>query len=74
MALNGNALGTAIFNALKNQLGWTPPNADDAQALAVWQAIASAIVQHIQTNGMVTGQATGVMSGGAVAPVTGTIS
>lgn len=67
-------MGQAVFDALKNQLGWTPPSGDNGTALATWQAICDAIVQHIQSNATVTGTATGVTSGGASAPVTGNIS
>jgi hypothetical protein len=69
MAMNGNTLGTAIFNAVKSQLGWTPPGGDNAQALAAWQAIAAAIVSHIQSSGVVN---VTVATTGTAAAQTGT--
>jgi hypothetical protein len=74
MAMNGSALGDSIYSALKSTLGWSPSGAEDAAAEEVWQAIGGAIVAHIQANALVVGTATGVTSGPAAAPVSGTIS
>ena len=67
MAMNGNTLGAAVATAL---------GVTDANAIAAIKTFCTQIVQHIQTNAVitVTGTATGVQAGGATAPVTGTAS
>ena len=52
MALNGIVLGDAIKVALDAAAAGTPA-ASEAQRTAIWRAIGTAIVTHIQTQGTV---------------------
>lgn len=47
MAMDGNQLGTEIYDALVNA-GYMAD--DPGNAEAIWQEIGTAIVQHIKTN------------------------
>jgi hypothetical protein len=78
MSMNATTLGAAIKSAI--QSSGDPSLASNAQAVTsitdLANAIASAVVAHIQSHAVVTLAAgclaTGVTSGGATAPVTGT--
>jgi predicted KAP-like P-loop ATPase len=50
MAMNGNQLGQEIANAIMNL---SAPDDVKAQVLDLWQRIATCIVDHITTNGIV---------------------
>ncbi len=53
MAMNGNTLGTAI-KAAAQAVAVPEGGADDDYCEDVWQAIANAIVDHIQNNAVVS--------------------
>lgn len=53
MAMNGTTLGDDIWTIVKSISGTTVTGPQDAQGRALWEAIASKIVSHIQTNGQV---------------------
>jgi hypothetical protein len=78
MALTGtgNALGSAIWNAIKADTGATYTPEQDAEALAKWQIIANEIVAHIVANADVSPTGTTPMNVAAapvqVSPATGT--
>ena len=59
MALNGIVLGDAIKAAIDAAVASTP-SASEAQRAAVWRAIGTAIVSHIQTQGTVVVAVTSV--------------
>lgn len=67
--LNGNTMGDAVWTAVKATTGFTPTTPDDAKGKQVWEAICTAIVNHIVTNGEILpgSFATGPTGG----PVTG---
>jgi hypothetical protein len=71
MALNPVTLGAEIAVAVANM-----PNADRADITAVWRAIATAIVAHIQLNAVVTvTSVSGVTTGAGVSgPGVGSIT
>ena len=71
MAMNGNTLGTAIYNYI---IGLDDSQQSDTQA--VWQGISNIIVSHIQTNAVISvANVTAVQPGAGVSgPGTGTIS
>ncbi len=75
MALNGNQLGDAILSAITAAVQTTPA-ASAQQREAIWRAVGSAIVAHIQTNATVTVNVASVSGvtpgGGASGPGTGT--
>ena len=58
MAMNGDQMGTEVVAAIKAFTG-AGPLPQDAQILALWQEICTAIVLHIQTNGHATGNDSG---------------
>lgn len=49
MPMNGNAMGQEIWDAVKAATG----QPDSPEALAVWKAVAGAIVAHIKTNAQI---------------------
>jgi hypothetical protein len=73
MAMNGNALGDAIRVAVDAAVAANPA-ANPTQRQAIWRAIGTAIVAHIQTNAVVVGTTTAVQPGAGTAPTTGTVS
>lgn len=68
MALNAVTLGDAIKAAFVANGA-----ADNAATASLCLAIAQAVVTHIQSNAVVTGTATGAMSGGPGVPIVGTV-
>jgi len=50
MAMNGNAMGTAVANAIIHSSA--PPEVK-AEVISLWQKICTEIVNHITTNGEV---------------------
>jgi len=63
MALNGNALGTAIKEALEDLTDDELMNPEKG-----WQTIATKIIEHLQTSGVVSTTGTGTVN-----PITGVI-
>jgi len=79
MPLNGNRLGTAIYNSVKDISIPQDSEISGETLESIWQTVANAIVNEFKNNALVntTGQATGVQTGAGVAPttsITGTIS
>ena len=78
MALTGSgtALGDAIWNAIKAQTGATYTPAEEAKAKAIWQAMATEVVNHIVANAVVAVNVTSVTAvtpgPGVSGPGTGT--
>ncbi len=70
MALSGDVLGQAIVTALASyQTGLS--TAEKASQLATWKLVATAIVTHITTNGVVsTTGVTGTGPDGGPLPIT----
>ena len=70
MALSGDVLGQAIVTALASyQTGLS--TAEKAQQLATWKLVATAIVTHITTSGVVTTTGvTGTGTPGGPLPIT----
>lgn len=68
--LNGNDLGTEIYNAVSayNNEHIEPENLE-VQRLAYWKVIGNAIVDHFKANGVVIVLGTGLTAG--TTPVTG---
>lgn len=73
MAMNGNSMGDAIFDAVSAISIPTDEEMTETQRRDIFRAIAGAIVSHIQTNASVSGQAA-VTTAPGTAPVTGTVS
>lgn len=56
MAMNGATLGTAIKDIIKSN-GYLLPDAeggDESDVEAIWQLIATEIINHIVANGVIT--------------------
>lgn len=53
MAMNGNNMGSEIAQALES-LGVLAGDETAADITPIWQAVATAIVSHIQTNGVIS--------------------
>ncbi|HJU46359.1 MAG TPA: hypothetical protein VJ647_06210 [Chitinophagaceae bacterium] len=70
MALNGNTLGTEIYNTLNSFNNKSPDDTGDIEAarLNLCKALGAAIVTHITTNAVVLPTALAAPNG----PVTGT--
>lgn len=56
MALDGNRLGTKIANAIKASIPAPDAKITDSQLEAMWQAVATEIVNEFNQNGVVTVQ------------------
>ncbi len=72
MSMTGAGLTSAVVAALE-AANPTMTAAQKSQLQASMSPICTAIVTYIQSNATVEAEATGVQSGGATAPVTGTI-
>ena len=76
MSLDGNRLGTAIFGAVDGIEIPQEEAISDATLTAIWKAVGLQTVSEFTGFGIVStntsGQATGVMPGGGVAPTLGT--
>lgn len=74
MALDGDVLGLAIDAAVNAVDVPTDGPISDSARQDMWKVIGNAIVDHFTNNAVIstTGQATGVVSGGAVAPTAST--
>jgi len=72
MAMSGTVLGTLIWTNIKSRNPPAPGPAEDSKGLAEWIAIATDIVTHIKTTGVVN--ATGPDPQGGSQVVVGTVT